>query len=373
MIIYILSDISNAKQFEWIVKSDFNKKKSKIKFILINKSNLKNNLEKFLTNHDSIIATIKYKNFSSYFIVFFKLIYFLLKYKPRIIHCHLRKASIFGIIIGYILGIKKRILTRHHGDENHNNFIKGLLIDKLVCKLATKIISISANTSKLLINENNSNKYKINLIYHGFDFDYFNNIDPEKINYIKKKYKINSNAFVIGSISRFIDWKGINFTIRAFREFNKINPNSILVLANANGPYEKEIYECLNDLPKNSYRLIHFEPDVRPLYKIFDIFVHVPINSKCEAFGQVYIESLALKVPSIFTKSGIGSEFLEHKKNCYIAEYKDYYSIYNGLIFYQNNELIKSNIVQEAYSNVINKFSINNMLNKLDLVYFDEK
>ena len=42
-------------------------------------------------------------------------------------------------------------------------------------------------------------------------------------------------------------------------------------------------------------------------------------------------------------------------------------------MFYQNNELIKSNIVQEAYSNVINNFSINNMLDKLDLVYFDEK
>ena len=41
----------------------------------------------------------------------------------------------------------------------------------------------------------------------------------------------------------------------------------------------------------------------------------MPINSECEAFGQVYIESLALKKPSNFTKSGIGSEFLEHKKN----------------------------------------------------------
>ena len=86
----------------------------------------------------------------------------------------------------------------------------------------------------------------------------------------------------------------------------------------------------------------------------------------------VYIESLALKIPSIFTKSGIGNEFLEHEKNCFIAKHKDHRSIYNGLIFFSNNQLIKANIVQEAYSNVINKYSIKKMLDKLDLVYFND-
>ena len=37
MILYILSDITDAKQFEWIVNSNLNKKKFNIKFILINK------------------------------------------------------------------------------------------------------------------------------------------------------------------------------------------------------------------------------------------------------------------------------------------------------------------------------------------------
>ena len=36
MILYILSDITDAKQFEWIVNSNLNKKFN-IKFILINK------------------------------------------------------------------------------------------------------------------------------------------------------------------------------------------------------------------------------------------------------------------------------------------------------------------------------------------------
>ena len=369
---YILSDITDAKQFEWIVKSDLNRKKFKLKFILINKFKKDNNLENFLKKNKSIIATMKYKNFFSYFFVIIKLIFIFLKYKPNVIHCHLRKASILGISIGYFLRIKKRIITRHHGNENHKNYIKGLLIDKLLCFLSTDIISISANTTRLLVNENKNNEKKINLIHHGFDFQYFNNINLENIKNLKNKYRINPENIIIGSIARFIDWKGVNYTIKAFKEYNKINPNSLLILANAHGPQESEINKMLSDLPINSYRLIKFETDIISLYKIFDIFVHVPIDPTCEAFGQVYIESLALKIPSIFTKSGIGNEFLEHEKNCFIAKHKDHRSIYNGLIFFSNNQLIKANIIQEAYSNVINKYSIKKMLDKLDLVYFND-
>ena len=55
--------------------------------------------------------------------------FFLLKWKPKIVHCHLRKASLIGLIGSYILRIKKRIYTRHHGVESENNKLENMLIN----------------------------------------------------------------------------------------------------------------------------------------------------------------------------------------------------------------------------------------------------
>ena len=101
MILYILSDITDAKQFEWIVNSNLNKKKFNIKFILINKYLKNNKLKNFLYKNNSILAELNYKNFFSYFYISVILFYIFFKHKPKIIHCHLRKASILGIIIGF--------------------------------------------------------------------------------------------------------------------------------------------------------------------------------------------------------------------------------------------------------------------------------
>lgn len=373
MILYILSDITDAKQFEWIVSSNLNKKKFNIKFILINKYLKNYKLKNFLYKNNSILAELNYKNFFSYFYISIILFYIFFKHKPKIIHCHLRKASILGIIIGFFLGLEKRIITRHHGNENYKNYFKGYYLDKLISRLSTHIVSISKNTNKLLLQENSNIISKIHLIHHGFDFSYFNKKNTNDILNLKKKYKIKSNTTVIGSISRFVDWKGVDYTVKAFIEYNKIYPDSILILANARGPYKNQINKYLKLLPENSYRLVDFETNINSFYQLFNIFIHVPIDADCEAFGQVYIESLALKIPSIFTKSGVGSEFLEHKKNCYIANFKDSISILDGLIYFTTvNQEIKNKILNTGYNSVCEKFSINRMLNNLNILYFSD-
>ena len=373
MIIYLLSDIEDSKQFEWLVNSNLNKKKLKIKFILINISITKKKLEKFLIEKNSLIKKYYYKNNFSFFKIILNLFFLIIKNKPIIIHCHSRKASIIGIFLSYILGVKQRIYTRHHGNENLKNYFKGYLIDKLISNLSTDIVSISNNTTNLLLNENKKNLSKIYEINHGLDFSNFDKLSVINLENFRNKYKIDKNSFVVGVISRFIDWKGIEFTILAFKKYYENNKNAILVLANANGPYRNVILSYLEDIPKDNYIIIEFETDMISLYSLFDIFIHAPINAYCEAFGQVYIESLALKIPSVFTKSGIGNDFLKHKKNCYIAEYKSQNSILDGILFFnQIGNQQKNEIIENGYKDVFKRFSLNEMLNKLETLYNNE-
>jgi hypothetical protein len=49
----------------------------------------------------------------------------------------------------------------------------------------------------------------------------------------------------------------------------------------------------------------------------------VPIDDTIEAFGQTYIEALISGVPSVFTLSGVASEFIENGKNALVVDYKN--------------------------------------------------
>ena len=90
----------------------------------------------------------------------------------------------------------------------------------------------------------------------------------------------------------------------------------------------------LSELPAGSYEAVEFEDDIYNLYRLFDMYVHVPVNPYCEAFGQIYIEALASGVPSIFTLSGIAREFIS-EDNAFIVDFKN-----SDQIFEKMNEIL---------------------------------
>src|SRR5690606_29413172 len=124
---------------------------------------------------------------------------------------------------------------------------------------------------------------KVTVINHGFDFKEFET-DPERIETLRAKYGLTDSSPVIGVVSRFDQWKGIQHIIPAFAEIKKEYSNAKLVLANARGPFEKEINELLDKfLSPDAYVKIPFEVYVFDLYSLFDVFVHVPIGKYFEA------------------------------------------------------------------------------------------
>ena len=106
MLVYIVSDVNKSLGLEWVFKKI--KKKIKIKVVLINCKNTK--LEEFL-----IVNNIEYKNlifkrkYLHTFSSLFKLVRILYIWKATAVHCHLRKASVLGILAAYLLRVKKNL------------------------------------------------------------------------------------------------------------------------------------------------------------------------------------------------------------------------------------------------------------------------
>jgi glycosyltransferase involved in cell wall biosynthesis len=180
--------------------------------------------------------------------------------------------------------------------------------------------------------------------------------------------RLSSGNKIIGVISRYIDWKGVDYIVKAFGDFQKNHPEAILVLLNARGPAKQRIQEALAHLPTDSYREVVFEKNILDIFSLFSVFVHTPIDREVEAFGQVYVEALASQIPSIFTLSGVANEFVKHKENAWVVNHQDANAIQEALEKIWLDTNLKNHLIENGLESV-KIFGINDFCKKLKDIY----
>lgn len=333
----------------------------------------------FLHTEIGSLQTRLQKNFKTIFIRYsgkrnlikamLRIFFILFKERPQVVHTHLFDASLIGLFAAKLAGIKKRVYTRHHSNSNQVYAPDAVKYDLFINRLSTDIISISKNVTEHLIQFEKVDPKKIVLVYHGIDFEEVSGISDARIFALREKYKIPIGVQVVGVISRYIHLKGLQYIIPAFQQLLKLYPDAILVLANARGSYANEVKKLLVDISSNNYREIEFEPDLYALYRLFSVFVHVPIDARCEAFGQTYIEALASGVPSVFTLSGVAPEFISNGKNALVVPFKHINALFEALKTLLEDEPLGFRMAEQGMTDVRERFNINKTIRNLEALY----
>lgn len=364
-LVYVISHVQKSLAFEWValeLRRSYN-----IAFILLNSSS--STLETFLIDNGIWVKRINFRTKRDYIKAFASVFFFLLKEKPQIVHAHLLDAQLLGLTAAWMVGVKKRIYTRHNSTYHHVYARAGVRLDRWSNFLSTHIISISQATYHALTELEHVGCDKIRTIYHGFDLAAFTKTDPERIRTVKERWDIGDGYPCIGVIARHIAWKGIQYIIRAFAKLLVDFPDARLVLANARGPYHDSLLKELSDIPRSRYVLIPFEEDVISLYAMFDLFVHAPVDKYCEAFGQTYVEALAAGIPSVFTRSGIAAEFIEHRKNAWVVEFCSAEEVHEGIKGLLQDAQLQHLLIENGRTDVHERFEMSEMMRKLRLLY----
>jgi glycosyltransferase involved in cell wall biosynthesis len=362
----IVSQIDRAIAFEWTVdglKEDFD-----FSFILIGVKD--SYLAKWLRERNIPVFEPDYRGKKDAFRVVRQIYTFLRKGKFDVVHTHLVEATLFGLLPAWLLRIRKRIYTRHHSDYNYKYSPKGIKYDKLSNWWATDIIAITEQVKQILLHKENVSQKKITLIHHGIDTKYFEERNESNIRALSQKYNPSGRSPVIGMVARQTHWKGIQFAIPAFAEVLNTHPNAVLILANANGDYEEEIDRMIKEqLPAGSSVKIKYEYDTSSLYKLFDVYVHLPIDEVVEAFGQVYVEALSAGTPSVFTLSGIALDFIKNEENALVVPHQNSSEVGKAILRLFSDPALCSKLSENGRAVVREKFSLERFLENLKAMY----
>jgi glycosyltransferase involved in cell wall biosynthesis len=367
-ITYIVSNIDKAVAFEWTAAS-IDKQRFDLRFILL--GGKETELEKFLRASNIPVKVIPFTGKRDYFRAFFCLLHNLAMLRPHVVHTHLFDANLLGLTAAFFTFIPKRIFTRHHGSLHHVYHSGGLKWDRWCNLLATYIVAISGVVEEILIDWEKVPRRKVIRIPHGFDLEAFSRPNSNNKLVLEKKYNPAGRKPIIGVNARFIHWKGVQYIIPAFKELLKEYPNAKLLLFGAEGNYKNELMGLLQELPKDSWETVAFENDVFHLYHLFDIYVHVPIDTYLEAFGQTYIEALAAGIPSVFTLAGIGKELIKNNKNALTVPFKESHSITIAMFDLLKNPELCQKLTTEGKKSV-EAYSIDQMIQKLEDIYGDD-
>lgn len=364
--------------------------------IAVSTRTLENELKR--QGHDVFIITNNYNGFSNDFssedelkIVSIPIYYQNLRtpiiYNPElfrkidelqldVIHSH----SDFGIgLLSRIYSFQKdkpHIQTYHcnYIEYAKNNFgkILGTLSTKPV-KLYTKYLSSTTNRliapSKenfRLLKEDFNIRKDIDLVPNGISLEKYRDVNFEEVKFLKEKYHLKQDDFVLLSLSRLSKEKRVDDIIKMIPYLNGCPKLKLLIVGG--GPEEENLKKLTKDLKLNN---VIFTGEIENekialYYRLATTFI---TNSVAETQGLTVIEALASSIPVVCINNPLYDDVLIDGKNGF--KYKDDAEFIKQIKrLYKNREIIEK--VREHTELSVLKYSIEETSKKIVDIYSEE-
>lgn len=293
-----------------------------------------------------------------------KLFKILKKEKPLIIHTHTPKAGIVGMIAGKLAGVPNRFHTVAGLPLLvHKGFKRTLLnfVEKKTYSYATMVYPNSIGLRDIIVKNGYANSKKLVVIgkgsSNGVDINHF---DPslfseEKKKTLKKALGIESSDFVYLFVGRIVRDKGINELVSAFKNINKKNINTKLLLV---GSFEREldpIDRATDNIINENKNIITvgFQHDVRPYFAISDVFT---FPSYREGFPNVLMQACAMSVASIVTDINGCNELITDNLNGLIVPVKNEHILMNKMLLLYSDSNLRNKLSSLSRIKIIQNY-----------------
>jgi len=218
------------------------------------------------------------------------------------------KAGLLGTLAARLTG-HKRIVYVERGIyyETAAGLRRALYerIDKLVCRLASRVIPVSHEMGDWLVTRGICPPEKIRKIgcgsSNGVDSERFRRT-PERVEAgrgVRQQWEVPEDGILIGTLARLVRDKGVEELVRAFVHLADRHPNAYLMLV---GRYESddfpppEMRELIETHPR--IRMTGWQQETERFYAALDIFA---LPTYREGFPNTVLEASAMELPVVTT------------------------------------------------------------------------
>lgn len=307
----------------------------------------------------------------NFFLKYFQLFYLLSKNNPACVHCWMYHGNLIGGVIAKLAGVKNIIWSVHHLNVDKSSLSLSSYIASKLCSLLSpiiphKIIYVSQASMDEHIKSGYRNKRNL-LIYNFVNTKKFVP-SLDKRNFMRTKYKIDQDVFVIGCVARWNECKGHKYLFDSLSKIKSKGREFKFVLVGvAMNSYNQPLMQLLKKFKLNDHViLLDCIDNIEDIYPMFDIHV---LPSISEAFGLVTIEAMSCGVPIL--SSNVGSSSLIIDNSRYIYNYDDVNLLANKLIK-RMDESDKNHFIGETLRERVEQiFSLVTALKAYQKAWFD--
>lgn len=283
----------------------------------------------------------------------YHLIYYCNKNKIDVVNSHTQVNNFILSIAQFFINAKC-IMTRHHSDYVYNgNNRMAKIFDKIINTLSKNIIAISDKVKDQMINVEGVSPNKVFRVNNGYNFDLYNNIDPN--------FNLNLKpSFTLINIGRFIPLKRQLLILKAFK--NIIHQGYDFKLILVGDGEQKSIlnnFVIENNLQENVIFTGHIN-NVLDYINISDLLVH---TSESEGSSTVVKEAGVFNVPSVVCENvGDFNEYLNSNNSYKISKEVKPLELTNKLIQIYNDKMGLKEKAIRINIDIKKRFSIENTI-----------
>lgn len=189
-------------------------------------------------------------------------------------------------------------------------------IEKKGIDEADRIITVSRNMKKQLLEEYNASESKMSVIYNGIDYSRFPGITDK------------SDRKTVLFLGRLTDQKGPSYFLQTAKKVLRKEPNVFFVVGGQGGKLPQLIKEAINLKIIDHVLFTGYlqEEDLARAYEKADVYV---MPSVAEPFGISALEAIASGTPSIVSKNAGVAETIRH---CFKVDYWDTLEMANEIV-----------------------------------------
>lgn len=321
-------------------------------------------LESELENMDIDIIKLGISK-TSFPFAFSKLLWVMKTKKIKIVHTHLYGAGFWGRIAAKMIGVPI-IITGEYGLTLWKKR-KHILFERLAKRFADMRITDGEDIRRNRITKEKTDPKKIITISAGVDIDRFDpsvNVDIER-----KELNFTQNTFCVGTVSRLVQLKGLNYLLDAAKEIIDVFP-TVLFLIVGDGPARAELedYAIRLGIEKNMI-FIGYCSEIQKVKMLALMNIFVTPSTLEGGIPVSLLEAMTMQNPIIATAVGTIPDVIKNGENGILIPPKNSKALSDAIVMLIKDKQLREKIAKNGSKQVKNHFPIESAAKKIEEIY----